>query len=241
MARVAKRRLALTVALLAALGGGGAAALAATGRTQTAGKHAGRAAKHVDSARGHGVMQAASAYLGVPVSQLRSEIRAGKTLAEIAQGTPGKTRAGLVAAIVSAVEQRKGAAIDAAGVDARVEALVDHRRHQPAFGTGAHHNLLPVAGSYLGLSRHELHAKLRSGLTLAEIADATPGKSAAGLRAALIASFEHRLSTVSAAHPLTQQARSNRLQRFERRVARLLARRQTPGPQALARGEETHP
>lgn len=233
MARLAKRRLALLVALLAALGGGTAVAIAASGRTRAPRSHtrADRAAR--SGAPEHGILSAAAAYLGVPVSQLRADLASGKTLAEIANATPGKSAAGLVAALVGAVRERRSNA-DGADVTARVEALVDHQRVQHAFG--ARHNLIPVAGAYLGLTRHELLVKIRSGLTLAEIADATPGMSAQGLREALIASFEQRLSTLAVAHPLSQHAQAARLHRFEARVTRFLSRRHAPGAHAQHQG-----
>ncbi len=233
MARVAKRRVALLVALAAALGGGTAVAIAATGRSHPPRSHVRAGRTSQSGAHRHGVLSAASAYLGVPVSQLRAELAGGKTLAQIANATPGKSAAGLVAALVSAVSERRSNAT-AGNAQARVEALVNHQRVEHAFG--ARHNLLPVAGAYLGLTRHELLSKVRSGLTLAEIADATPGKSAQGLREALLASFKQRLSTLAAAHPLSQHAEAARLQRFEARVTRLLNRRHAPGAHAQQRG-----
>jgi hypothetical protein len=47
-----------------------------------------------------------------------------------------------------------------------------------------------IAAGYLGLTRAQLRAKLRSGQTLAQIANATSGKSAAGLIAALVSATQ---------------------------------------------------
>jgi hypothetical protein len=48
-----------------------------------------------------------------------------------------------------------------------------HARH--------HHGLLAIPAAYLGLTKAQLRDQLASGKTLAQVADATPGKSAAGL------------------------------------------------------------
>lgn len=49
---------------------------------------------------------AASSYLGIAPSQLRDELRSGRTLAQIAAATPGKSSAGLLDALVSAGKAR---------------------------------------------------------------------------------------------------------------------------------------
>src|SRR5689334_2377040 len=55
-----------------------------------------------------------------------------------------------------------------------------------AGGPGGMHDDLSVAATYLGLTESQLQAKLRSGKTLAEVANATDGKSADGLVDALL-------------------------------------------------------
>ncbi len=52
---------------------------------------------------GHGV---AAQYLGISAATLRSELQSGKSLAQIASSTPGKSVEGLKAAIVSAAKTR---------------------------------------------------------------------------------------------------------------------------------------
>jgi polyhydroxyalkanoate synthesis regulator phasin len=53
---------------------------------------------------------------------------------------------------------------------------------------------LETAASYLGLSQQELLDQLRSGKTLAQIADATSGKSASGLVDALVKQMQDELA-----------------------------------------------
>jgi hypothetical protein len=69
-----------------------------------------------------------------------------------------------------------------------------------------HHrgNLLALPAAYLGVSTDALKDQLRSGKTLAQIADATPGKSASGLVAYLVDQAKAKLDAKVAAGKLTQ-------------------------------------
>lgn len=71
----------------------------------------------------------------------------------------------------------------------------------------AHHaklgGLFATAQSYLALSEDALKADLKGGHTLAQIADATPGKSSAGLVDALNAAAKAKLDPYVAAGKLT--------------------------------------
>jgi hypothetical protein len=63
---------------------------------------------------------------------------------------------------------------------------------------------LATAASYLGLSQQELLRQLRSGKTLAQIADSTSGKSTAGLVDALVKGTQEQLAEAVKAGRLTQ-------------------------------------
>lgn len=65
----------------------------------------------VEHVRGPGLLQSAAAYLGVSVSALRTELRGGKTLAQVAGATAGKSEAGLIEALVSARKARLAAEV----------------------------------------------------------------------------------------------------------------------------------
>lgn len=60
---------------------------------------------------------------------------------------------------------------------------------------GCHSNVLAVTSSYTGLSVATIKADLRSGESLGQIADATPGKSSAGLVGAFTAAIQTKLNT----------------------------------------------
>lgn len=70
-------------------------------------------------------------------------------------------------------------------------------------GAGCGGNL-SAAASYLGLTTSALQSRLESGKTLTQIADATSGKSAKGLIAALVAAEKKEIAAAVAAGRLTQ-------------------------------------
>ena len=67
---------------------------------------------------GHGV---AAQYLGVTAATLRSELQSGKSLAQIASSTPGKSVEGLKAAIVSADKTRLEKAVSSGWITSQQE------------------------------------------------------------------------------------------------------------------------
>jgi hypothetical protein len=70
--------------------------------------------------------------------------------------------------------------------------------------------MLATAASYLGISQAQLEGELRGGKTLARIANATSGRSEAGLIEALIAARKARLSKSAASLPQRVGAEVNR-------------------------------
>lgn len=170
-------------------------AFAAIGRAHS--KHARPAlARHL---RGPGDdLQAAASYLDTTTDVLLTQLRAGKTLAQIADSTSGKSASGLIAALVAHEKQELAAAVkagrltqtqsDAIGgtLEQRFTRFVDGLR--PAFGARPRPGGgFEAAAKYLGISVQSLVAQLRTGKTLAQIANATSGKSADGLIDALVA------------------------------------------------------
>ena len=69
------------------------------------------------------------------------------------------------------------------------------------FGRG---DELATAATYLGLSQSALQSDLQSGKTLAQIANATSGKSSSGLIAALVTAQKTKLEAAVTAGTLTQ-------------------------------------
>jgi hypothetical protein len=125
--------------------------------------------------------------------------------------------AGAVLATAAAGDRAPGPARTAhsAHVHAR-RAHAKGRRHR----AGTHDGVLELSARYLGVGRSQLHKQLRSGRTLAQIADATSGKSAAGLIDVLVAARSARLSAAASVGALSQQKARTRLANLRSRVTR---------------------
>ncbi|HEY3541929.1 MAG TPA: hypothetical protein VGK79_05230 [Gaiellaceae bacterium] len=174
-----KTQAALAAVGVAALAGGGTA-IAAKGHT-----HAGVAALSAAAppAGRHGPpgLAAAAGYLGTTATALRLQLQAGATLARIADATSGKSASGLIDALVADARTRFGANVPL-DLRQRITELVNGvARHERGPGGG-----LQAAAGYLGTTPEALRTQLAGGKTLAEIANATSGKSAQGLIDALV-------------------------------------------------------
>ncbi len=161
-------------------------------------------------AGGRAGLATAAAYLGLSVQELRARLRGHASLAQIAAATPGRSASGLVDALVT----ERAAALDLAVARGQLSGAARARRiealrarltlavQSPVRGARAAPQLA-VAARYLGLSRKALRARLHSGATLAKIADATAGHSAAGLIEALVQARTTQLAAVVKAGLLT--------------------------------------
>jgi hypothetical protein len=227
--RSVKQKVFAAAAVAVLLGGGALAAVSATGQTAPhKARHAGAAARAV---RAHDLMTAAG-YLGVSVTQLESELRTGKTLAQVASGSGGKSAAGLIEALVAAKKAKLSNV--SAKLPRRVSVEVN-RAGGPGVGVGGASSLEllfanprrlgSLAAGYLGVSAAQLQTELHAGRTLAQVADATAGKSQAGLIDALVAAKRQKLGFSRAAGKLTQAKESKRLAKLSKRVNRLVQRR----------------
>jgi hypothetical protein len=203
-----KRKLLLALAACAVLAGATTAVVMAaqpSSRARSAAAHA-----H----RGGGLLASAAGYLGVTPAQLRSELRSGRSLAEIANATTGKSAAGLIAA-VEAAQHAKLAAL-AASVPARVTAEVNAPRHR--------NRRLAAAAGYLGIGAAQVRSELRSGHTLAQLAAASPGRSQAGLVEALVAARKTALAAEVTAGAITQAQANAITGKLARRVSAQVTR-----------------
>jgi len=169
--------------------------------------------------RGGDDLAAAATYLGVTQADLLTSLQSGKTLAQVAGATSGKSVAGLIDALVAAEKTELAAAVTAgrltqaqadqitSGLTAHVTAEVNSTAHGPGgpgLGHGPGCDELTAAATYLGVTPAALGAQLQAGKTLAQVADATSGKSAAGLVDALVAAEKTELAAAVTAGRLTQ-------------------------------------
>jgi hypothetical protein len=223
--------------------GGALAAVSATGQKNT-GKDRNKVREARLAARGGHAgpvgnvrdLATAASYLGVSTTQLEAELRSGKTLAQIADASSGKSAAGLIEALVAAKRAKLAAA--AAKLPQRVTAEVNRAGGARAAKHGRAGRLQQlfagplrkgsVAASYLGVPAAQLQADLRSGKTLAQVADATAGKSTAGLIDALVAAKRQRLAAAVSAKRITQEQQTTLLASFSKR-ANVLVQRQFAG------------
>jgi len=179
---------------------------------------------HGGPGRGHDDLAAAAAYLGITQDALVTQLQSGKTLAQIANATSGKSAAGLIDAMVAAEQAEIAAAVKAGQLtQAQADQLTAHlKAHETAEVNGTFHghggpggpggphgghgpgDALAAAATYLGISQSALIAQLQSGKTLAQVAEATGGKSTAGLVAALVAAEQAELAAAVKAGSLTQ-------------------------------------
>jgi hypothetical protein len=231
MSRLFSRKLALLVAVAAVLAGGAIAAVDATSGSPSkpvrlnASNHAsdvsdtqttvGRRARprlHRGIPR---ALIAATNYLGVTVKQLRHDLRAGRSLAQIANDTPGKSEAGLI----NAIEVAQGSKLAAAAqrLSRRITSQV-RSPGGPAAARARIHGLRSAARTYLGLSAAQLLSDSRAGRSLAQIAQATAGKSEAGLVEALTSARRLQVEAVAKTGRLSASEESTRLAAARQRI-----------------------
>jgi hypothetical protein len=181
---------------------------------------------HEFGKRGHGLrggddFDAAVAYLGLTATQVQTDLAGGKTLAQIAAATPGKSTDRLIAALVTHEKAELAAKVKAGTITqaqadtvlptltAHFTAFVNGTGKGPGPGGhggpgGGHSDELDAAAAYLGLTPANLITKVEAGQTLAQIAGATSGKTVAGLVAALVAAEKTELAAKVTAGRITQ-------------------------------------
>jgi hypothetical protein len=214
MSRRLKRKLMIGIAAAAVLAGATAAVVMAS-----------QSSTHRHRS---GTLATAAGYLGVSEAELRSELSSGKSLAEVANATNGKSATGLIDTLEASQKQKLAAA--EATLSSRITAEVNQPR-----GLARRHGggQTQAAVAYLGLNRKQLRAELRSGKTLAQLASATSGKSEAGLIEALLAAKKTALQASVTAGTITQAQANARLSKL---AGRLAARVKRAKPGAATRG-----
>ncbi len=148
-------------------------------------------------------------------------MRSGLSLAQIADATHGKSAAGLVAAVVAqtsaqAPDAPDGRQLSSSARRTRLARL--RRRFEREAKRIPGYVGLPAAARYLGVGATELRAKLQSGRSLAQIADATPGKSASGLIDARVSAREATIKQALAAGRISQTTADALLASLRQRV-----------------------
>jgi hypothetical protein len=218
-----KTRIALVTVGLLALAGG-STALASKGNAPT------KKTLAAPSGGRHGPgdeLDAAASYLGTTAASLLTQLQAGKTLAQVATATNGKSTAGLITALAAAEKTEIAAAVTSGKLTQaqadqitptltqRFTDLVNgvHPAGGPGgpggpggfgHGPGGGGDDLTVAATYLGSTTANLLTQLQTGKTLAQVAAATSGKSTPGLVAALVAAEKTEIAGYVTSGKLTQ-------------------------------------
>jgi hypothetical protein len=123
-----KKKLAsVGVVVLALVGGGGAFAASKLTHGGHGTTGAGLRGGYGRPMQGGDDLAAAATYLGISQSTLQSDLQSGKTLADVAKATSGKTVDGLIAAIVASDEK---------SIESRVTAEVNGTFPQGPLGGG---------------------------------------------------------------------------------------------------------
>jgi hypothetical protein len=221
-----KRKLMIGVAVLALLVGTVLAIVTASGSSEGPSTQPPIAGAVIDDTRPSGDLAIAANYIGIPGAQLRSDLLAGSTLAEIANSTAGRSAAGLMDALFAAKAEYLSKAVSTGRLSKSKQAsklaklperlaTEIHRHHGVSVG--------PVdratAARYLGLSVSQIGRELRSGNSLARIASERPGKTTAGLVCALMSAKEAALAHAAYAGTLSRGAQRARIATLARLVS----------------------
>ena len=137
-------------------------------------------------------LSAAATYIGITTDQLRTELGTDKSLADVAVAH-GKTRDGLIQALVTASQTSITTLVDQKGIGAQ----------RGPGDRGVIGDQLSVAATYLGTTTDDLRTKVQAGQTLAQIAAATSGKSRDGLIAALTTDAKAKIAAAQTAGTIT--------------------------------------
>ena len=174
---------------------------------------------------------AAASYIGITEAQLRTELGTDKSLADVAVAH-GKTRDGLIAALVAAQQQNIATLVDQKGIGTHPN---PGNRPGPGFGRGPGDrnvigNSLEAAATYLGTTLTDLETKMRAGQSLAQIANATAGKSRDGLVNALTADATAKIDAAQKAGTITADQATQLKSDLATRLAQLVDNARPPFP-----------
>lgn len=151
---------------------------------------------------GADLMSAAATYIGITAADLRTQLGAGKSLADIAVAN-GKTRDGLIAALTAAEQQSISTFVDAKGTaKPGGPGLGGPGGPRGGFGFGVQGDPLAAAATFLGTTTADLRSKMQSGQTLTQIATAA-GKTKDQLVQALVADATAKIEAAKTAGTIT--------------------------------------
>ena len=220
---------------LALVGGGVAGAIIGTPGTSgaqetttTADPAGGTDERH--EGRHADLLEAAATALGMTADELRAELEADKTIADVA-GERGVELQAVIDAVVAAGEDEH--------VE-RVTAFVNGERPEGGFGRGGHrhgmHVGLEAAATALGMTADELREAMSAdGATLASVAEAQ-GVDVQVVIDALVAEAREHLDEAVADGHLTQEEADEKAAELEARITEMVNSERPDGPRPGFRG-----
>ena len=164
-------------------------------------------------------LSAAATYIGITTDQLRTELGTDKSLADVAVAH-GKTRDGLIQALVAADQTNISTFVDQKGVGAQ----------RGPGDRGVIGDQFSVAATYLGTTTDDLRTKMQAGQTLAQIAAATSGKTRDGLVAALTADAKAKIAAAQTAGTITADQATELTNDLATRIANFVDNNRPQGP-----------
>jgi hypothetical protein len=214
-----KRKIMIGVAVVAVLAGGILAIVTASGKGPSAQRLGGDAG--VRGAASPSDLALAASYLDLSRAQLRHALRAGSALATVANATRGKSAPGLIDALFTARAARLSAGASSGKLSAaerasrlaklRQRVAVEVYRYR---GVAVGPLDLAAAARYLGLTSRQLRRERQPGRSLAQIANASKGRSAAGLIRAMVSAKATALEGAVKAGKLSQAAAAARVSKL---------------------------
>jgi hypothetical protein len=164
-------------------------------------------------------LSAAATYIGITTDQLRTELGTDKSLADVAVAH-GKTRDGLIQALVAADQTNISTFVDQKGVAAQ----------RGPGDRGVIGDRFSVAATYLGTTTDDLRTKMQAGQTLAQIAAATSGKSRDGLVAALTTDAKAKIAAAQTAGTITADQATQLTNDLATRITNFVDSNRPQGP-----------
>jgi hypothetical protein len=187
--------------------------LAAVITGQSANAQNGAGGAHTD------FISAAATYIGITEDELRTELGTDKSLAEVAVAH-GKTRDGLIQALVTASQTSITTLVDQKGIGAQ----------RGPGDRGVIGDQFSVAATYLGTTVDDLRTKMQAGQTLAQIAAATSGKSRDGLVAALTTDAQAKIAAAQTAGTITAEQATQLTNGLADKITRFVDSTRPQGP-----------
>lgn len=206
-----------------------AAAAQPSGGTQLAAQIAGFTGTLADNGpHGADLMTAAATYIGISAADLKSQLQSGKSLADIAVAN-GKTRDGLIAALVAAEQQEISTLVDQKGTAFQNGPGNGRPGRGPGFAVEG--DPLAAAATFLGTTIADLRTKMESGQTLAQIATAA-GKTRDALIQAMVNDAKTKIEAAKSAGTITADQATNLEADLTGMITRLVdsTRPMGPGP-----------